>query len=146
MEINIRAYRQDDQEAIMRIWYEASKVGHPFISEEALRKDRQEIIDVYIPIAKQWVAKADGSIGGFIAMIDNQIGGLFVDPHSHKRGIGTALIEHVRPMFPTLTVCVFKKNPNAIRFYEKSGFRLVEERISEYHGFLELFMETKERE
>ena len=142
MKVSIRVYHEDDLDEVMRVWYEASKVGHPFLSEEMLQEDRQEIINMYIPIARQWVAEVDGAIVGFIAMIENQVGGLFVDPLWHKKGVGTALIGHVRPMFPTLTVAVFKENPNAIRFYEKSGFRLIEERVSEYHEILELFMET----
>ena len=142
MNIDIRKYREDDLNEVMRVWYEASRVGHPFLSDEALRRDRLEIIHKYIPIARQWVGEVDGSIVGFIAMVGNQVGGLFVDPRHHRTGIGTALIEHVRPMFPTLTVTVFKENPNAIRFYEKSGFRLIEERVSEYHGIPELLMGT----
>jgi len=139
----IRPYRSDDLKAVMQIWYEASKVGHPFFSEQELAEDRIEIIEKYIPVARQWVYDEGGQILGFIALLEKHIGGLFVAPEYHRRGIGTKLIEHAKSIHERLTVGVFKANPIARRFYEKCGFRFVEELACRTTGRPELILEWK---
>ena len=141
----IRAYQPDDLEPLMAVWLAASRVGHPFLSAEQLVKDRIEIIEKYIPIARQWVVELDGVIVGFIAMLDNHIGGLFVDPTHHRRGIGAALVAHIKLMHERLTVNVFRDNHNGIAFYESVGFVCLQEQTCTHTGLPELLMEMDNR-
>ena len=55
---------------------------------------------------KRGSKKDEGQIVGFISMLKNEIGGLFVKPDCHLRGIGTP-------------------------FYEKNGFELIKVYIQE---------------
>ncbi|HPQ67934.1 MAG TPA: GNAT family N-acetyltransferase [bacterium] len=139
----IRDYRDEDLGRVMDIWLAASRVGHPFLSEEQLAKDRQEIIEHAIPEARQWLYENEGEIVGFIALIGEHIGGLFVDPAYHRQGIGRALVNHARGMYERLTVNVFRDNRNGIAFYEGVGFAFVREQISEYFGLPEWVMEIE---
>ncbi len=55
---------------------------------------------------------------------------IYVDRNQKGRGIGTALLKTVMAMaaskaFDALWLGVWQKNPDAIRFYEKLGFRIV---------------------
>jgi len=137
----IRPYCPDDLDEVVRIWYEASKVGHPFLSEEQLAADREEIVNKYIPMAKQWVAECDGRVVGFIALLNNFIGGLFVDPAYHRHGVGRRLVEHIRPLYERLTVEVFRENHKARAFYTACGFRVVEEHDNLHTGLPAMTME-----
>lgn len=137
----IRSYRPEDLERVMDIWYRASKVGHPFLSEEALALDRAEIIALSIPVARQLVWEEDGEVVGFIALVENHVGGLFVLPSYHRRGIGTRLMRHVQEMYARLTVDVYVVNENARRFYEKCGFRSLRERVCSRTGQPEFRLE-----
>ena len=64
-------------------------------------------------------------------MLENEIGGLFVDPKHHSKGIGTSLVNHIKQFHKELEVEVFEKNKIGKPFYEKYGFKLIKEYIHE---------------
>jgi putative acetyltransferase len=131
----IRDYRDTDLDEVVMIWYEASKIAHHFISEETLAVHKELVINTYIPMAKTWVAEEDGSVVGFISLLENLVGGLFVSPRNQGKGYGTQLIEYARSIKGSLLVEVYKENFNARKFYEKCGFVLMGERLDETTGF-----------
>ena len=71
---------------------------------------------------KTYVAKEGDILCGFFSMYGNNIAGIFVAPKWQRKHIGTSLIEHAKKDSVPLSVEVFCKNTNAIRFYEKMGF------------------------
>ena len=131
----IRSYQNSDLDQLLDVWERASRLAHPFLEEAFMQESRQKIVEVYVPITKTWVWAEDGRVIGFISMLDNEVGGLFVDPEAHGRGIGTALLDHVKPMHSTLRLEVFKSNIKSRGFYAHYGFTLVEEAIHEETGF-----------
>ena len=74
----------------------------------------------------------------FIALIGNEVGGLFVDPSFLGRGLGNALMDKARELHSTLEVEVFKENSIGRRFYDRYGFKLQEEKLHEETGCLTL--------
>lgn len=89
------------------------------------------MIELYIPNADTWVYEENGEILGFIGMIENEIGGLFVLPTHHSKGIGTQLVNIVRTRHKTLEVEVFKANQIGRAFYDKYGFKTFKEFVQE---------------
>ena len=52
---------------------------------------------------------------------------LYVDPDDQGRGVGAALLDHVKRRRPRgIRLWTFQRNENARRFYESRGFRCVE--------------------
>ena len=82
---------------------------------------------IYIPNSDTWVYEKDAEIVGFISMIGNEIGGLFVIPSKLGKGIGTQLINFVGENHKDLEVEVFEKNKIGRAFYKKHGFHLIKE-------------------
>lgn len=120
---NIRAYVDHiDRDRLTDIWLAASRVGHPFLGEEVLASQSAKVRDIYLPQAENWVAEVDGEPVGFIGLIDDFIGGLFVDPKAHGRGLGKALVEHAAKLKGALDVEVYADNSAAVEFYRKAGF------------------------
>jgi ribosomal protein S18 acetylase RimI-like enzyme len=79
-----------------------------------------------------WLAEENGSPVGFLAIRHSRTEGwevlekLYVDPEAQSRGIGTALLDQAKALRPDgLHLWVFQKNTEAIRFYERHGFKLV---------------------
>ena len=50
--------------------------------------------------AELWVAEEEGRIVGFAGISGNEVTHLYTDPPSQNRGIGTALLEHVKRLRP----------------------------------------------
>lgn len=127
----IRKYKATDTDSILEIWYAASTLAHPFLADEFVAKTKIDMRELYLPNAETWVYEKEGNVLGFISMLGNEIGGLFVFPHHHSQGIGTQLVNYVRPLHETLEVEVFENNGIGRPFYDKYGFKFMESQVHE---------------
>ena len=130
----IRQYKDSDLEGLLSSWEEASKLAHPFLSEEFLARERKNIPEIYLPNADTWVAEIEGELVGFIALIGNEVGAIFLQPKHHHKGIGKALMDKARELHGDLEVEVFSANKIGRQFYSKYGFELLEEKVHEPTG------------
>lgn len=130
----IRPYRESDLDQLLDVWFRASQVAHPFLDEEFFVTERRAIANQYLPLAETWVEESDGTVIGFIALIGNEVGGLFVDPEFHGRGHGHALMDFAVNLRGELELDVFKENRIGRRFYERYGFEIVGERAHDETG------------
>lgn len=141
----IRKYADEDKEAVVLSWRAASELAHPFLTPEFLDKEAEALREVYLAFAETWVSEIDGEVVGFIAMIDTQIGGLFVRPEHHGQGLGRALVDRVLAdkvlaKQGGLVVEVFRDNAIGRRFYERYGFRERDTFVHEASGEVTLRM------
>lgn len=136
----IRKYLPEDVDEIIEVWRNASQIAHPFLSDEFLEQEENLMRYIYLNEAETIVFELRGKIAGFISMIGNDVGGLFVDPGNQRNGIGNALLDYVRQFYEYLTVDVFKENPIGCSFYLKYGFETVEEIVHIETGNLILRM------
>lgn len=130
----IRKHVEKDLEQIMKVWYESSSLAHPFLDQVFVEKVRVDMRKMYIPNSETWVYESHLGIVGFISMIDEEIGGLFVLPQNQSSGIGTNLVNYVCKFHEELEVEVFEKNEIGRAFYNKYGFKLIKEFIHEESG------------
>lgn len=133
-DIAIRAYEAADLEKLSSIWFEASLIAHAFIGEASLREQRVLIETVYLPRAETWVALRGGEPAGFISLVDDFIGGLFVSPGHQGAGIGRRLIRHTAQLKGSLRLEVYTANTQAAAFYKALGFEEVSRRPSDDQG------------
>lgn len=89
------------------------------------------------PMAERYAADPDGFyvyddgvVKGFIRLQGDELKKLFVEPVLQGRGIGAELAEFALSQ-GVRTLWALEKNPRAIRFYERHGFRLTDERRPE---------------
>ena len=123
----IRKYKETDLEELLEVWYEASSMAHPFLDSEFMEKEKQNIRDVYMPNTKTWVSTNKDVLDGFIAMMGNEVGAIFVRPEKHGQGIGKNLMDFVCQFHNELEVEVFKDNKIGRAFYTKYGFKVIKE-------------------
>ncbi len=119
---------------MMRIWRRANAVAHPFLSVAYVAQVEREVRDLYVPNAETYVAEEGREVVGFISLLGNEIGGLFVDPSKHGRGYGKALVDHASAIKGPLKVDVLRDNEIGRPFYERYGFELVAEEAHEPSG------------
>lgn len=123
--ITLRKASAADHARIMRIWRKASRVGHPFLSEEDLDAQEHTTRREHLPQADITVAARNGAIVGFIATLGDSVGGLFVAPDAQGQGIGRRLVETAQGRSSSLKLTVYEANRQARAFYARLGFRPV---------------------
>ena len=124
----IRQYKETDLSGILSSWENASKIAHPFLTKEFLDKERYNIPNLYLPNADTWVADINGSVVGFIALLGNEVGAIFVEPKFQGAGVGTALMNKAQGIHGDLEVEVFQANPIGRKFYDSYGFKPMSEK------------------
>ena len=79
-------------------------------------------------IIEHTVVYDDGVIKGFVRVNGEEIEKLFVEPVLQSRGIGDALFRYAVEALGGKRLFVLEKNTRAIRFYERHGFHLTDEK------------------
>lgn len=130
----IRPFTTDDKDAVMAIWRATSAYAHPFLSAEFTEMAHDMIRDQFLDMAETWIIADNGKPVGFIALIGQEIGGLFLLPDLHGRGFGRALVDHAVTRKGTLELDVFSENAVGRRFYDSYGFASGAERLDEMSG------------
>jgi len=125
----LRKYQSSDFNELINTWLSASKLAHPFLSTEFLEKEITNIRDMYIPNAETWVFEKKGKVVGFIALIGNEVGAIFLDPAYHGQGIGKAMMDHAVTQRDQLELDVFKDNTIGQKFYFRYGFTVEKEHM-----------------
>jgi putative acetyltransferase len=134
MNHTLRPYKNTDQNAVLDTWEEATRLAHPFMSDAFIAQGIQDIVNIYLPNTETWVAEVDGEVQGFIALMGNEVGAIFLRPSLHGKGIGKALMDKAQALRGNLELEVFKANTIGRAFYERYGFKPQEETLHEPTG------------
>lgn len=136
MNVTIRPYKASDLNAVLDAWEVATRLAHNFMSDEFVAQERKNIADLYLPNTDTWVAEIDREVKGFIALMNNEVGAIFLQPSYHGRGVGKMLMDKAKCLHGELEVEVFKENHIGRNFYALYGFELLEEKLHEATGQL----------
>jgi GNAT superfamily N-acetyltransferase len=81
------------------------------------------IADFLLPTHEVWLAEIDAAPVGFMALQDDWVDQLYLDPAHWRRGIGSSLIGLAKSRAPgRLQLWCFQVNLRARIFYEAHGF------------------------
>ena len=138
----IRKFEKEDINAVMEIWKNENIRAHNFISKEYW-KDNYEYVKDILPKADIYVYILYEKIVGFVGVNKNYIEGIFIDINNQHSGIGTSLLDKIKENKDNLTLSVYKKNENAISFYEKNNFIIASENIDKNTNEIEYTMTWK---
>jgi GNAT superfamily N-acetyltransferase len=122
----IRRARPDDAEAVVRIFHDARAEAMPWLP---VLHTHEEDIGWFRKLlaGEAWVFEEDGEPVGYAAMKDGELHDLYVAPGAQRRGVGSALFEHVQAAHPTgFRFWAFRDNTRARSFYEARGCVVVD--------------------
>ena len=120
--MELRPYQEADFDQLITAWRAASVVAHPFLSPDFLDAEVDSIRDMYLPAAETWVAIDGETVVGFLALLGDEIGAIFVHPSHWKQGIGRALMDKAASLRDKLTLEVFEENEIGRALYKRYGF------------------------
>ncbi|GAC10836.1 GNAT family N-acetyltransferase [Paraglaciecola chathamensis] len=129
MKVNIRQYLASDLPLVLSSWEAATRLAHPFMTDEFIDQEGINVAEVYMPNTNTWVAEIDNIVEGFIALMGNEVGAIFLQPYCHGKGIGKALMDKAQELHGDLDVEVFKDNSIGRSFYARYGFKQIEEKL-----------------
>ncbi|WP_319775595.1 acetyltransferase [Breoghania sp.] len=119
----IRLSRPDEGERAVEIWRGAVDATHDFLAPED-RLDIDEMVCGFLPQAPLWLAVDENDHPlAFMLIDDGHMEALFVDAAHLGSGIGGALVRHGLALHPEMTTDVNAQNDQAVRFYERMGFK-----------------------
>ncbi len=136
----IKEFKIENLEEVMEIWLQTNINAHDFIEREYWINNF-DLVKKLLPDTKVYIFQEDNIIKGFIGVIeDGYIAGLFVKEEYQREGIGEKLIKYIKPKYNQLKLDVYSKNKNAIKFYLKNNFKIVNEKNNEDTNELEYEM------
>ncbi|MCI8791788.1 MAG: GNAT family N-acetyltransferase [Eubacterium sp.] len=135
----IRKWKTEDLEAVMELWLMGNTEVHSFISPKYWQQNFSEIQRV-VPIARTYVYEHKGKVKGFISAMEGYILGIFVDSDIRKCGMGMVLLDCLKQKEKNLTVTVYEKNVDAVRFFMRQKFRVESELTEDSTGEKQLMM------
>ncbi|MPW24351.1 N-acetyltransferase [Alkalibaculum sp. M08DMB] len=135
----IRKFEMDDLTDVMNIWLESNIKAHDFI-EKNYWQGNYELVKEMLPNATIFTYVDNKIIRGFVGLIGNHIAGIFVDIESQSKGIGKTLLHHVKEIYSSISLQVYKNNDNAVQFYLKEDFVITKEQIDENTKEIEYVM------
>ncbi|HVX88920.1 MAG TPA: GNAT family N-acetyltransferase [Gemmatimonadales bacterium] len=124
----IRRPTDAERAPLVALWERSVRATHHFLDEAGIQELRPFVVQALESDALEWwVLVGDGdALLGFMGLTDHTIEGLFLDPAHRGKGGGRRLVEFAQERFPgTLKVDVNEQNPEALKFYEALGFRIV---------------------
>lgn len=126
----IRVLEEKDVDTVAKIWLETNIKTHDFIASNYWKEHYEIIKDMFLQ-AEVYVYEIEKEIMGFIGLDKEYIEGIFVLDQYQKRGIGKALLNHVKAKKEHLSLNVYQKNLNAIQFYQREDFCIQYEDVDE---------------
>ena len=135
----VRDFQAEDLNRIMELWLETNIQAHDFIKKSYWQDHFDEVMEI-LPNASVYVFEENGSIEGFIGLMNNYIAGIFISKDNQSRGIGRQLLHHVKENHNELSLKVYEKNQRAVKFYLREGFLVAEKQEDRENGEVEYEM------
>jgi len=135
----VRDFQAEDINRIMELWLETNIQAHDFIKKSYWQDHFDEVMEI-LPNASVYVFEENGSIEGFIGLMNNYIAGIFISKDNQSRGIGRQLLHHVKENHNELSLKVYEKNQRAVNFYLREGFLVAEKQEDRENGEVEYEM------
>ncbi|ELB2044072.1 GNAT family N-acetyltransferase [Vibrio parahaemolyticus] len=141
--IKIRKYKESDARALWAIFYHTIRnVNIRDYSQAQVEAWAPDNFDPEVWLRKMnsivpFVAEIDGDIVGYTDLQENGLIDHFFCHHEHQgKGIGRSLMEHVLSVGNQQGICRFYSEVSitARPFYERLGFKVVQEQTVEVRG------------
>lgn len=142
----IRPATEQDIDAMIDIWLQASRLAHSFIPYTFWLDRVDDMRSIYLPGAESYVCVDGDEVLGFLSLADDHLAALFVLPSAQGRGHGSRLLTCAKGKRQALSLNVYSQNRGAVAFYERAGFQTVELRTDVHSGLPEQVMMWRVRD
>ena len=108
---------------ILEIWEASVRASHRFLTEEDIRALYPQAEEAVQQIETLWVMQDGPRPVGFMGVQERKIEMLFLHPDYFRKGQGKIFVERAFSDLNVEYVDANEQNPDAVKFYERMGFR-----------------------
>lgn len=108
---------------ILEIWEASVRASHRFLTEEDIGSLYPQAEDAVRQIETLWVMQDGPRPVGFMGVQERKIEMLFLHPDYFRKGQGKIFVERAFSDLNVEYVDANEQNPDAVKFYERMGFR-----------------------
>jgi GNAT superfamily N-acetyltransferase len=124
----LRQLKLDDMDAAARVVRTAFDQALPSLAGlHTPEEDQWFFRERVFETCEVWGAFDGAAMRGIIAFQEGWIDQLYVLPTAQRRGVGKDLLQVAQNAFDRLQLWTFQRNAPARRFYEASGFALIQQ-------------------
>lgn len=135
----IRKLQENDIDIVMKVWLDTNIQAHNFI-DKSYWENNFDYVRKTLLKSEVYVYLDNNLVQGFIGLTDNHIEGIFVKDNMQSKGIGKLLLDYVKNIKDSLTLCVYQKNVRALEFYQREDFKIQSQSIDTTTTELEFMM------
>lgn len=125
--VKIRKANEANINRVMDIWLRANLEAHNFVDPNYW-KDNFAMVKQEIQSADVFVVEIKNEIVGFAGLKEDYLAGIFFDQKVRHQGLGTELLNYLKQRYSQLILDVYQKNLAAVNFYQKNGFKIIQEK------------------
>lgn len=127
MNLSIELYREDYREAVVNTWESSVRATHHFLKDEDIEFFKSFVsgmdfnsMSVYCGINEQ------REVVGFLGVDNHKLEMLFLHPDHIGKGLGKAMLDYAVQHLEANELDVNEDNQNAVAFYSKNGFEIID--------------------
>ena len=109
---------------LLQVWDASVRASHHFLTEADIVRLTPQAEGALRHIETLWVVKDDLEPIGFMGVQDRKIEMLFLHPDYFRKGLGSTLVNQAFNELNVEFVDVNEQNPEALKFYERMGFKV----------------------
>lgn len=114
-----------DYVELVSVWEASVRATHDFLKEEDILFYKPLILNEYLKAVDLYCIKNNDTITGFMGLSEGSIEMLFIHPAFRGSGIGKSLLQFAINELNANKVDVNEQNDQALGFYLKMGFKVV---------------------
>ncbi len=132
MDMTIVDFRPEYADQLVRMWRDSFEQAVGVTDPHPLSEQKDYLLETVVPHNAVRVVFVDKQVVAFIAADSESIAQLYVHQAFQRRGIGTRLLNWAKQRSSgQLSLYTFQRNHIACAFYERHGFRAVEQGFEE---------------
>jgi putative acetyltransferase len=124
--MQISKVEKSDYLELIDVWESSVRETHDFLKVEDILTLKPMILEHYFDaVDLRCIKNNHNKILGFVGVAAQNIEMLFILPSEIGKGLGKELMHYAIANQRAYKVDVNEQNPNAVRFYQKLGFKIV---------------------
>ncbi|MCP1996416.1 acetyltransferase [Flavobacterium sp. HSC-61S13] len=130
----IEKYQDNYKPQILAVWERAVLATHDFLTPQDFQEIKTFLREFDFTTLEVYCLIQQEKISGFMAIHDHKLEMLFIDSDYFGIGLGRSLLDYAVEVLDVDRVDVNEQNTQAVGFYKKMGFQVVDRSETDDQG------------